>query len=67
MTPTAVSVIVPAYREQDGIGRVLDRLIDAITLEFEILVVVDDESDPTVAAVRDHVAEDAPVRTLVNT
>ena len=67
MTPTAVSVIVPAYHEAEGIGRVLDRLIDAITLEFEVLVVVDDEGDPTVAAVRQHVPDDPRVRTLVNT
>ena len=67
MTPTSVSVIVPAYHEAEGIGRVLDRLIDGISLDFEVLVVVDDAEDPTVAAVREHVPGDHRVKTLVNT
>jgi glycosyltransferase involved in cell wall biosynthesis len=62
----AVSVVVPAYREHEGIGRVLDRLLDAVTLELEVLVVVDDREDPTVEAVAGHVGLDDRVRTLVN-
>lgn len=67
MIPAAVSVVIPAYREDEGIQRVLDRLLDAITLDVEVLVVVDDEADPTVAAVAEHVGHDTRVRTLVNT
>jgi glycosyltransferase involved in cell wall biosynthesis len=65
--PTAVSVIVPAYHEAEGIGRVLDRLIDGVSLEFEIVIVVDTPDDPTVAAVEAHVPGETRVRTLVNT
>jgi glycosyltransferase involved in cell wall biosynthesis len=65
--PAAVSVVVPAYREDEGIGRVLDRVLDAVSLQLEVLVVVDDEADPTVGAVEVHVGHDARVRTLVNT
>jgi dolichol-phosphate mannosyltransferase len=65
--PAAVSVVIPAYREDAGIQRVLDRLLDAITIDVEVLVVVDDEADPTVAAVAEHVGHDTRVRTLVNT
>lgn len=67
MIPAAVSVVIPAYREEEGIQRVLDRLLDAITIDVEVLVVVDDEADPTVAAVAEHVGHDFRVRTLVNT
>ena len=67
MTATAVSVVIPAYHEDEGIGRVLDRLLDAVSLELEVLVVVDDPTDPTVAAVAGHVGRDPRVRTLVNT
>lgn len=67
MIPAAVSVVIPAYREEEGIQRVLDRLLDAITIDVEVLVVVDDEADPTVAAVAEHVGHDSRVRTLVNT
>jgi dolichol-phosphate mannosyltransferase len=63
----SVTVVIPAYHEAEGIGRVLDRIVDAITLEFEILVVVDEPDDPTVAAVAEHVGSDSRVRTLVNT
>lgn len=67
MIPAAVSVVIPAYREEEGIQRVLDRLLDAITIDVEVLVVVDDEADPTVAAVAEHVGHDSRVRTLINT
>ena len=67
MTATLVSVVVPAYREAEGIARVLDRLTEGVSLGFEILVVVDDRDDPTVAAVSDHAGQDQRIRTLVNT
>ena len=67
MITAAVSVVIPTYREHEGIQRVLDRLLEAITIDYEVLVVVDDESDPTVNAVADHVGHDPRVRTLVNT
>ncbi len=63
----SVSIVVPAFQEAEGIGRVLDRLVESITLEFEILVVVDDEADPTVSAVRAHAGNDERITTLVNT
>ena len=67
MTATAVSVVIPAYREDEAIRPVLDRLVDAISLDFEILVVVDFADDPTVAAVAEHVSGDARVRSVVST
>ena len=67
MIPAAVSVVIPAYREDEGIQRVLDRLLDSITIDFEVLVVVDDEAYPTVDAVAEHAGRDPRVRTLVNT
>ena len=62
-----VSVVIPAYHEQDGIGPVLDRLVAGVTLDFEVLIVVDEADDPTVAAVRDHAGADERIRTVVNT
>jgi dolichol-phosphate mannosyltransferase len=66
MTSLAVSVVIPAYEEGDGIGPVLDRLVDGISLPYEILVVVDDPADSTVAAVAEHSPRHDRVRTLVN-
>lgn len=62
-----VTVVIPAYHEHEGIAPVLDRLVAGVTLDFEVLIVVDDESDPTVAAVREHAGDDDRIRTLVNT
>jgi dolichol-phosphate mannosyltransferase len=42
-----VSVVIPVYNEGDGIVTCLDRLVDAITLPFEILVVYDAPEDTT--------------------
>ncbi len=67
MSVPSVSVVIPAYQEESGIARVLDRLVEGISLEFEILVVVDRPDDSTVAAVREHVGRDPRIRTLVNT
>lgn len=67
MTIPSVTVVIPAYHEAEGIARVLDRLIESISLDFEILIVVDDPSDPTVQAVATHIGRDPRVRTEINT
>lgn len=67
MTATAVSVVIPAYEEDEAIRPVLDRLVEAITLDFEVLIVVDFAADRTVAAVAEHMGHDPRVRTLVST
>lgn len=64
---TAVSVIVPARNEAEAIPRVLDRLLEGVSLDVEILVVVDDDADTTIDAVADHVGRDSRVRTVVST
>lgn len=64
---TAVTVVVPARDEAEGIGRVLDRILEAVELDVEILIVVDDEEDSTIPAVAGHVGRDARVRTVVST
>ena len=66
MKPT-VSVVIPAYQEDEAIRPVLDRIVDAITLDFEVLIVVDFADDRTVAAVAEHMGHDPRVRTLVST
>ncbi len=67
MTIPSVTVVIPAYREAEGIGRVLGRLIESISLDFEILIVVDDPADPTVPAVAQEAGDDPRVRVEVNT
>lgn len=50
-TPRA-SIVIPAYNEDESIGRTLATLVDAVTIDHEILLVVDNADDKTV-----HVAE----------
>ena len=65
MTPQ-VSVVIPAYNEGQRIVPVLDRLFEAITLECEILVVVDMPEDTTVAVVESYPVAEPRLRPVVN-
>jgi len=62
----AVSVVIPAYNEGESIVPVLDRLVDSVTSEVEVLVVVDFPEDTTVPVVDKFSAEHQHVRTVVN-
>ena len=64
-----VSVVIPAYNEGEAIVPVLDRLLEAVTLSCEVLVVVDFPEDTTVPVVESYFAEheQPTVRAVVNT
>jgi glycosyltransferase involved in cell wall biosynthesis len=62
-----VSVVIPAYNEGGGIIPVLDRLFEAITLECEVLVVVDSLEDTTVAVVEGYPVDTPRLRVILNT
>ena len=63
----AVSIVIPAYNEGDAILEVLDRIVDAVESDFEVLVVVDFEEDTTVPVLHDYAQREPRVRALVNT
>lgn len=61
-----VSVVVPAYQEGPAIVPFLDRLFESVTLDCEVLIVVDTDQDTTIPVVG-HYAEDEPrLRCVVN-
>lgn len=60
-----VSIVIPAYNEGDHIVAGLDRIIEAVTIDFELLVVVDTEDDTTIPVVAAY--PDERVRTVVQT
>lgn len=66
MTPQ-VSVVIPAYQEDQRIIPVLDRLFEAITLQCEILVVVDMPEDSTAAVVESYPVTEPRLRLVINT
>lgn len=65
--PPRVSIVIPAYNEGKNIIPVLDRLLEAVTLPCEVLVVVDFAEDTTRPAVEEYVGDRYPnVRTVIN-
>ena len=66
MTPR-VSVVVPAYQEGEGIVPVLERMGEAIKIDAEIVIVVDDENDSTAPFVREFATRDPRARLAINT
>ena len=63
----ALTVVIPAYNEDDSIVPVLDRIFDAVESDCEIFVVVDDGADSTVPVLERYREKEPRLRTLVNT
>ena len=62
-----VSVVIPAYNEGEAIIPVLERIVEAVESEVEVIVVVDFPEDTTVPPVQGLSARDARLRVVVNT
>jgi dolichol-phosphate mannosyltransferase len=62
----AVSVVIPAYNEQEDILPVLDRIFDSVQSECEVLVVVDFPEDTTAPVVEKYAAEEPRLRLGIN-
>jgi dolichol-phosphate mannosyltransferase len=62
-----VSVVIPAYNEDEAIVPVLERILEAVQSQCEVLVVVDTPDDDTIPVVERFAAHDDRVRCVVNT
>jgi dolichol-phosphate mannosyltransferase len=62
-----VSVVIPAYNEDEQIVPVLDRLFESVRLPCEVLVVVDTPDDTTIGVVDEYAAKEPRLRCLINT
>jgi glycosyltransferase involved in cell wall biosynthesis len=62
-----VSVVIPAYNEGVGIVDCLDRILEAVTLPSEVLVVYDTPDDTTVPHAEDYARRDSRVVPTLNT
>jgi glycosyltransferase involved in cell wall biosynthesis len=60
-----VSIVIPARNEGSAIEDVLSRLVEAVQLPYEVIVVVDSPDDPTIAYVEKFATSDS-VRSVVN-
>ena len=62
-----VSIVIPAYEEDEAILPVLGRVFELVTLDCEVLVVVDDPGDSTIGAIAELEAREPRLRHVVNT
>lgn len=65
MSPRA-SIVIPAYNEGDGIVPGLDRIFEAMTIDAEVLVVVDTVDDTTIPVVEAYALKEPRLRHLIN-
>ena len=66
-TQPRVTVVVPAYDEDEHIVPVLDRLFESVHLQCEVLVVVDSEDDTTIPVVTEYALKEPRIRCVINT
>jgi dolichol-phosphate mannosyltransferase len=62
-----VSVVIPAYNEGEEITVCLDRILEAVSLPCEVLVVYDSTHDSTVVPLERYAAGEPRVRPTLNT
>jgi len=69
MTPDTprVTVVIPAYNEDEQIVPILDRLFESVRLPCEVLVIVDCAADTTIPVVEEYAEKEHRIRCLVNT
>ena len=56
------SIVIPVYNEADAIVPCLQRIVDIVSIPFEVLVVYDSPDDTTVPFVEDFHQRDPRVR-----
>lgn len=62
----AVTVVIPARDESTEIVPVLNRIFEAVTVECQVLVVVDSREDTTVPVVESYAADEPRLRLGIN-
>ena len=60
------SIVIPAYNEGDNIIAGLDRIFEAITVDAEVIVVVDSPDDTTIPAVKKYAKHEPRLRVDIN-
>lgn len=66
MSVPRVSVVIPAYNEGESIRRCLDRILTAVHIPCEVLVVFDRPEDTTAEPARAYASQDPRVVPLLN-
>ena len=68
MTPgmPRVTIVIPAYNEDEQIVPILDRLFESVRLPCEVLVIVDGDTDTTIPVIEEYAQKEDRIRCLVN-
>ena len=66
MTEPRVSIVIPAYYEGDAIRPGLERIVESVSLAYEVLVVVDTADDSTIPAVQALAVQHPEIRAIVS-
>lgn len=61
------TIVIPAYNEGEDIVPGLDRIFEAITVDAEVIVVVDTEDDTTIPSVAAYAKKERRLRYEINT
>lgn len=64
--PPRLTIVIPAYNEDEGIIPGLSRIEDSVTVDHEVLIVVDTATDSTIPPVANFARKHPQVRTVVN-
>lgn len=67
MTSTRVSIVIPVYNEGDSVVPVIERIVEAVSLPCEILVVYDADTDTTRPVAQDLSRRFPQVKPTLNT
>src|ERR1700742_4206365 len=62
-----VTIVIPAYNEDEHVVPILDRLFESVRLSCEVLVVVDTPDDTTIPVVEEYAVKEPRLRCLINT
>jgi len=62
-----VSVVVPAYNEDEHVLGVLDRLFESVRLPCEVLIIVDSADDTTLPVAEEYARKEPRLKCLINT
>jgi glycosyltransferase involved in cell wall biosynthesis len=62
-----VTIVIPAYNEDEHVVPILDRLFESVRLSCEVLVVVDSPDDATIPVVEEYAVKESRLRCLINT
>jgi dolichol-phosphate mannosyltransferase len=62
-----VTIVIPAYNEDEHVVPILDRLFESVRLSCEVLVVVDTPDDTTIPVVEEYAVKEPRLRSLINT